>query len=114
MSDAEQIHAKYVGETCNIAVGFIDVLDDGELLTGTPTVAEVSAPSPGLAFASAAVNTTAKTIDGISHAIGQAVVCSVSGGTAGARQIKITCSTDATPAQTRIKVIDLIVEAEPV
>lgn len=94
-------HVKTASEVRNVAVSFVDELDSGELLTGTPTVAEVT--TSDLSLTNKAVNTAALTISGKAVAIGQAVQFKVSGGTAGTTYtIKVTVSTDATPAQTLI------------
>lgn len=110
------------GETRNFAVSFGDVVDSGELLTGTPTVAEET--TSDLTIANKAVNTAALTINGKSVAIGQAVQFKVSGQLAtgtvrgdesiatGNYEIKITVSTDATPAQTLIKYVQFDVAEE--
>jgi len=98
MSQAEQIQSKTAAEVRNLAVDFTDKLDSGELLTGTPTV---SGDPAGLTIASVAVSAGALTILGTSVLTGQAVTCSVSGGSAGTRYtLTIQCGTDATVAQT--------------
>ena len=98
MSQAEQIQSKTANEVRNLAVDFTDKLDSGEALTGTPTV--TSSPS-GLTIASQAVSTGALTILGTSVSTGNAVTCSVSGGSAGTRYtLTVQCGTDATVAQT--------------
>jgi len=98
-----------VGETNNFAVSFAGVLDDGELLTGTPTVAEQT--TSDLTIGNEAVSTTALIINDRSVPIGEAVQFNASGQVAGkSYQIKITVSTDATPAQTKVKYIEFIAE----
>ena len=88
------------GATRNVQVGFLDKLDSGELLSGTPTVT-VSPTGPTIS--NVGRNTTALTIDGESHAINQAVTYTITGGTAGVEYTyTVTCATDATPAQTLI------------
>ena len=87
------------GETRNGKVSFVDLLDDGESLTGTPTVVEVT--TSDLTISNAAVSAAALTINGESVATGKAVQFKVTGGTAGTTYLlRITVSTDATPAQT--------------
>ena len=95
---APQIHAQQTNETRNHAVSFIGMLDSGELLTGTPTVVEVT--TTALTLGSKAVNTATLTINGVSNVAGQAVQYSCTTATAGAYVIRITCATNATPAQT--------------
>ena len=114
MSKAPQRNTKTVSEVRNIAISFSGKLDDGELLTGTPTVVEVNPSSPqALTFASIAVNTAILTINDISPPIGEAVQCSVSGGVANeVYVIKVVCGTDATPAQTLYGTITLRVRAD--
>lgn len=93
---ANQVHLKAVSEVRNVAVSFANMLDDGELLTGTPTIT-----CTGLTFSNQAVNTAALTIDGVEVAIGQAVQFKVVGGTALTQYtIQVQCGTTSTPAQT--------------
>lgn len=100
MSDlAPQVHEMTTTETRLVSVGFINKLESGELLTGTPTVAEET--TSDLTITNKAVNTSTLTIDGVSHAAGQAVQFLVTGVVAGTLySIDILCGTDATPAQT--------------
>jgi hypothetical protein len=108
---AEQVHCKAVSETVNVAVNFQGDLDSGELLTGTPTVVEIT--TSDLTLANKAVNTAALTILGVSVAIGEAVQFNVVGGTADTTySIRCTATTDATPAQTRIVIVKLLVVAD--
>ena len=101
MSLAPQRNTKTVSEVRNSAVSFSGKLDDGELLTGTPTVTEVNPSSPqALTFVSVAVSTKILTINDIATPVGEAVQYSVSGGVADAvYTILIACNTDSTPAQ---------------
>ena len=102
---------KSAGETRNAGGNLIGKLDDGELLTGTPTVLEVS--TSDLTLTNKVVNTAALTLEGVSVAVGQAVQFSVAGGTAGSTyQITCTCGTDSTPAQTVKQTVTLVVEAD--
>lgn len=114
MSQAPQRNTKTVSEVRNIAVSFSGKLDDGELLTGTPTVIEVNPSSPqALTFSNIAINTSILTINDISTPTGEAVQCSVSGGVANAAYtIKVSCGTDSTPAQTLYGTITLRVRAD--
>jgi hypothetical protein len=107
MTRTTPAHTKHPSEVRNCAVSFDYVLDDGELLTGTPSIASV--PS-GLTFANAKVNTVALTINGITVAIGKAVQFKVSGGTSGVQyQMEVSCATDASPAQTIYAELELLV-----
>lgn len=114
MSLAPQRNTKTVSEVRNVAVSFSGKLDDGELLTGTPTVVEVNPSSPqALTFSNIAINTAILTINDIPTPIGEAVQFSVSGGVANAvYTIKIACSTDSTPAQTLYGTVTLRVRAD--
>lgn len=103
-------------EIRNFAVSFAGELDSGEVLTGTPTVEEET--TTDLTIANKAVNTSALTINGKNVPIGEAVQFKVSGQQAmgsaasGTYKIKITVSTDATPAQRLIGFVDFDVAEE--
>lgn len=83
-----------------MAFSFDEVLQSGETFTGTPTVAEVT--TTDLTLANKAVSSGALMILGKSVATGRAIVCKVSGGTAGTTyRIRVTCgTTGGTVAQT--------------
>ncbi|HDZ20959.1 hypothetical protein LCGC14_0878500 [marine sediment metagenome] len=108
VGDAPQLQTMVAGTTRNIAVSFAAQLDSGELLTGTPTIVEVT--STDLTLASKAVSSAILTILGESVASAAAVTFSVTGASAGGGQtsgeftgyykIKCTATTDATVAQT--------------
>lgn len=96
---ANQVQCKTASEVRNVAVSFSGKLDSGELLTGTPTVVEVT--TSALTLDNKVVSTAILTINSVSVPVGEAVQFRVSGGTAGATyQIRINCDTDASPAQT--------------
>jgi len=101
MSTAPQRNTMAVGATRNFAVSFADKLDTGELLTGTPTIVDNSPSSPEvLTITNKAVSVAELTINGATVPIGEAVQFSLSGQASGVSYtIKITVSTDATPAQ---------------
>lgn len=114
MSQAEITDRRFktVSEARNVAVDFYNMLDTGELLTGTPTVEEIT--TSALTLANKAINSTTQNVNGASRAAGQVVTFKVTGGSAGVLyKIKITVSTDATPAQTFIRSIALWVGADP-
>ena len=93
-STAPQIQSKTASEVRTVAVSFVGKLDIGELLTGSPTVAEVT--TTDLTIAAEAVSASALTILGETVAIGKAVTFRVSGGTAGTDYtIRVTVGTDA-------------------
>lgn len=99
------------GETRNGKVSFVDLLDSGESLTGTPTVAEVT--TSDLTISNAAVSAAALTILGESVAAGKAVQFKVTGGSAGTTYLlRVTVSTDATPAQTFERYVKMEMRAQ--
>lgn len=100
-----------VGETRTVAVSYVNLLESGELLTGTPTVAEVT--STDLTISDVVVNTEALTINSKAAAIGQAVQFKVSGQVAATARytLLVTVSSDASPAQTFVRKLTLLVEA---
>ena len=101
----DERHTISVGDTETIAINFTDHLDGSEVLTGTPTVSEQT--TSDLTLSSKAVSTAtyteAKTGDTI--AIGAAVQFSVAGGTVANSPytIRVTASTDASPARTFVR-----------
>jgi len=112
---APQRQCKTASEVRNVVCSFANKLDSGELLTGTPTVVEVT--TANLALSNKATNSAAITLfaDGrpVTVAIGQAVQFNVVGGTAGTEYtIRISCGTDASPAQTLYGSIKLRVIAD--
>lgn len=112
MSTAPQRQEKTVSEDRNIAVSFSGKLDSGELLTGTPTITDVSGNSPGLTISNQAINTTELTINKVVTPIGEAIQFNVTGGAVGKYTIRISCGTDATPSQTLYGSIVLNVVAD--
>lgn len=108
---ASQIRTKTASEVVNVAVDFQPYLDGGEVLTGTPTAVEVT--TSALTIASVARNATEVTINNVAVPANCGVLFRVSGGSAGATyEIRVTVTTDATPAQTRICSIRLTVVAD--
>lgn len=106
MGNAPQRHFKHVSEVRNVAIDMRGKLDVGELLLDPPVITEEV--TSDLSFSSAAVNTTALTINGRVVAIGKAVQFTVSGGVAEEEySIRVQVNTDSTPAQTLIENIDL-------
>ena len=99
-SIAPEIHEMVTTETRIVSVSFTNKLNSGELLTGTPTVAEET--SSDLVITNKAVNTAIVSINGIDVPIGQAVQFLVDAAAATANElynVDILCSTDASPAQ---------------
>lgn len=99
-----EIWSKGASEVRNAAISFVGKLDNGELLSGSPTVTATT----GITIASAAKNSTTVTIDGESVAANQAVTFRVSGGSAGSSYtITASCATDAALPQTLIATVRL-------
>jgi len=88
------------GGTRNVAIDYTDKLDSGELLTGTPTIVEVT--TNDLTLSNKVVSTGSLTILGATVAAGAAVQFKVVAGSGllGTYTIRVTVSTDATVAQT--------------
>lgn len=107
---AIQIPPVAVGDVFNVAVSFAGQLDSGEVLTGTPTITEVT--STDLTISNKAVNSAAITVNGTSVAIGGAVQCKVLGQLLATREytLKIVAVTDSTPAQTLNRYVKFRVE----
>lgn len=117
MSRALQTQVKTASEVRNVAVDYTQKLDGGELLTGTPTIATMlygtTSTTTEITVASVTVSTTGLTINGSTVLTGQAVQCKVSAGTAGTRyDLKITCTSNSTPAQTFVDRCQLNVVAD--
>jgi len=93
-----------VGSTRLVSVSYDDVLDSGESLTGTVTIAEDGAASGStLTLANASVSSAALTINHKSVAAGRAVQFKASGMEADTTySVKLTVATDSTPAQTLV------------
>lgn len=108
---APQRHTKSAGESRAVAVSFKGLLNDGELLTGTPTVVEVT--TTDLTLSSKAVNGSSIRVNNDTCVAGQAVQFLVAGGVAGSNyQIKITVGTNASPAQVLVVRLSLDVVAD--
>lgn len=108
--EAPEVPVFAVGETNNVSVSFADVLDEGELIAGTPVVIELT--TSDLTIENKRVNTAAVVMGEQTIAIGKAVQFSVSGqGTANTPYtIKITATTDSDPAQVKVRGINFTVE----
>lgn len=86
-------------EVRNFVCDFTDMLDSGELLTGTPTVVELV--TSALTLASEALNSSELTVNGRTVAANSAVQWKASGGSANTvYTVLVTATTNATPAQT--------------
>jgi len=110
VSTAPDRHTVVVGETRTAHVSFSNLLNSGELLTGAATVAEDG--SSDLTITNNAVTTAVQEIDGVDVPAGEAVGFSFSGQSAGTEySIKITVSSDASPAQTFVRYVKVPAEA---
>lgn len=81
-----------------VSMSFKNEIDEGELLTGSPTV--VASPSD-LTITNKVINASSVVVNGITVEAGLVVQFLVSGGTAGTRYlVTVTCGTDSSPAET--------------
>lgn len=96
----EQQYDISTGSTEIVSVNYTSVLDSAEVLTGTPTVAEIT--TANLTLGNKLVNTATYTeiVTGDTVAIGKAVQFTVSSSTAGLYQIRVTVSSDSSPTRT--------------
>ena len=96
---APQRPSAVVGAVRWVSISFVGQLDDGELLTGTPVLTEIS--TSDLTIDNIRINTGAVKIDGQTVAIGKAVQCRISGYQLGVTyKLEVEASTNASPAQT--------------
>lgn len=111
LSTAPERPSAPVGEVNGFSASFVGKLDSGELLTGTPTVVEVT--STDLTITNKVVNSVALTINNKTVAIGNAVQFKVTGHLLATLNytIKITVVTDSSPARTKIGYFKFKVEA---
>ena len=106
---APELPRKSPGDTDAGAVNFVLDLRAGELLAGTPTVAEQT--TSALTISNVGRNSSTVTIAGEEAAANQAVVFTVAGGVAGVLySLKVTATTDATDARTLVRLVDFYVE----
>ncbi|MBP6772727.1 MAG: hypothetical protein KA154_06970 [Gemmatimonadaceae bacterium] len=91
---AREIREITTDEVRVVSVSFLGKLDSGELLSGTPTI--TAEAGSGLTLSNKTVNSEAITINGVAHAIGQAVQfkATATGATAGEWTIDIACGAD--------------------
>ena len=106
---ADQLPRKSPADVEAGACSFTNELRSGELLSGTPTVAEQT--SSDLTISNQGLNTTTIDVAGVSAAASQAVVYTVAGGSSGTLySIKVTVSTDASDARTLVRLTDFYCE----
>ncbi len=104
---APQIRTKTVAEVLIASFGFATKLGaSGTLLNGSPTV---TASPAGPTISSVIVSTTALTIAGRAHAIGEAIQAEISGGTAGVTYT-LTITAPADSGETLVVYATMIVE----
>ena len=98
-----------VGDTEVVSVNYTDHLDAGESLTGTPTVVEVTTTDLTLGSKVVSTSTYVEADSGDTVAVGAAVQFTVAGGLVANSPytIRITVGTDATPARTFVRDIQL-------
>lgn len=95
------------GDVDMVSIDYTDYLDSSELLTGTPTVTEIT--TSALTFANIAVNTVAVSILNKTVAIGKAVRFKMSGQAAGVTYtVRVSAATDSSPARTVVR--DIIIQ----
>ena len=106
---ANQLPRKSPGDVEAGACNFVNELRASELLSGTPTVVEQT--TSDLTITNQGLNAGSVTIAGSVAAASQAVLWTVSGGTAGQLySLKITVSTDASDSRTLNRLTDFFVE----
>ena len=116
MSRATQIRDMGVGETRNFSISYANKLDDGELLTGVPTITQDSksiSSAADLTLSEKGVSVAEVEINGEDVALGKAVQfrAVASSAALGRYVIKIVVTTDADDAQTFVDYIQ--VEVRP-
>lgn len=97
--ELRDVRRQSAGATRTHKIDYTDWLDGTALLTGTPTVAEVT--TSALTIGAAVVNQTAVTINSRTVAIGKAVMFNVTTPANGAGtvyRVRVTASTDDNPA----------------
>lgn len=88
---APQVHSLSVNETRAVAVSMVGKLDEGETLSGSPTVVEVD--TSDMTLSSKAVNTVALSINGATVAIGNAIQFVAVCATPGYYMVRVECAT---------------------
>jgi len=109
--EAPQVYQIAESETRAVVADFTLQLESGELLTGSPTVAEIA--SADLTIGTAAVNTGALALDidgaSVTAAIGTAVQFTIAGALSATEyRVRVSCGTDATPAQTLVQIVRVL------
>jgi len=89
---------KHSNDDCVYTFHCTNLLASTELITGTPTVTDTTThAASSITISGIAANVAEVTVDGVTTAIGKAVQCRISGGTADADHV-LTCTfaTDGT------------------
>ena len=90
----------YDGETRLGSISFVGLLDEGEKLSGTPTVEDIVTPSD-LTITNVSIGTAAKTINKKLVAANKYVLCKIVGQVAGTTYtVEAPGGTNSSPAQT--------------
>lgn len=99
----EQQYDISVGSTEIVSINYTAILDSSEVLTGVPTVSELT--TSNLSLGNKLVNTATYTeaITGDTVAVGKAVQFTVTTSTAGSYVIRVTVSSDSTPTRTFVR-----------
>jgi len=99
----DQRYTLSYGSTRLVRVDLTEQLQAGASLSGTPTVAEITTSE--LTIASAAVNTASYTdkVTGSTVAVGKGVQFTVEGGDNAEYRVRITVSTNSSPAETIVR-----------
>ena len=98
---APQRHKVTVGEVPNIAIDCQGLLETGEIIASITSILEVV--TSDLTIDNKAINSAALTINGVTAAIGKALLCRISGVLAGKQYlVQSKFVTNSTPAATRI------------
>lgn len=99
----EQQYDLSINETEVVSVNYSDILSSGELLTGTPTVSEVSTTNLSLGNKLVSTATYVESFSGETVAIGKAVQFTISTSTLGVYQVRVSVDTDSTPTRTIVR-----------
>ena len=110
-NQSHQRPSKQVSEVVNVECDWRAMLNEDELLTGTPTITEVT--SSDLTLSNKAVNTAALTILGEDVGISQETTFTITGGSANTDYtVQIQTTTDASNAQTLRALVQFRCEAD--
>ena len=101
-----QTHQIGESETVVPYCSFLYDLRSGELLAGTPTATAFGSGASDQTITNVSRNTAIVTIEGVSHAVDQAVLFKVTGAKPKRRyRIRVTCTTDHALAPVRSRIV---------